>query len=78
MLLWMKRILVGIPMFLVTFIPVWVYVGARILLQPEGFWQELALGAVGIFALAGLQVMFLIGAFFAGIWLYTEWDWLDE
>ena len=54
-------------------IPTWVYLLVRLLLSPEGFWQEAALGGCGIYFGGSVQVILL------GIlcWFLTHL-WLDE
>lgn len=51
-------------------IPVWLYLTASSLLNPEGFWQKLVVMGVGLYVLGGIQ-------FFLGIallvWLWTVW-----
>ena len=47
-------------MAVVALIPVWLYIGSRILLSPEGFWQELILGVVAAVILGSIQVVCII------------------
>lgn len=51
--------------------PAWIYLGFRHLAAPEGFWQEVILGVIGIWALGSLQVFFLVVAI---IWVLSIWD----
>jgi NADH:ubiquinone oxidoreductase subunit 6 (subunit J) len=44
----------------VAFIPSWIYFIANVLVQPEGFWQQIALGALGIFFLGSFQLIFIV------------------
>lgn len=53
------------------FIPIWIYIVIRLLAQPDGFWQELVLGTVGIWALGGIQLVLLI---FMVIFLVSVWS----
>jgi hypothetical protein len=50
--------------------PFWIWLGARALLAPEGFWQNLLVFGIGVWALGGLQILCLIGliAVFVAIW----------
>jgi len=43
----------------VASIPTWIFVAARAFLEPVGFIQNLLLGVVGVWALGGLQLLFL-------------------
>ncbi len=54
----------------IGFIPVWIYIGIRLLARPDGFWQELALGTLGVFALGGVQfiLLFFVIIFLASVW----------
>jgi hypothetical protein len=40
--------------------PVWLWLLAKSLLSPHGFWQEFFLLGVGVWFLGGAQVVFLI------------------
>lgn len=51
--------------------PVWMYLGVRHLAAPEGFWQEMFLVGIGIWALGSLQVLFLAIAI---VWVLFVWD----
>ncbi len=46
--------------FAFTFIPLWIWLGTRSLANPEGFWQEIAIGALGLLFLGGLQLIGLV------------------
>jgi hypothetical protein len=48
--------------FIVAFcgIPTWIWLSIRTITNPEGFWQEFALGILGVWLLGGLQVALLI------------------
>ncbi|MDP3770835.1 MAG: hypothetical protein Q8R16_00875, partial [bacterium] len=52
-------------------IPLWMYLGARHLLSPNGFWQEFLLLGLGVWILGLLQVigvLALLSALFV-LWL---------
>mgnify|MGYP001613068945 FL=1 len=40
--------------------PLWMYLTARFLLEPKGFWQEFFLFGVGVWLLSSLQIIFLL------------------
>ena len=46
---------------ILALIPIGIYFLARFIFSPEGFWQELILFGVGIWALGTLQVLFIAG-----------------
>jgi hypothetical protein len=52
--------------------PTWIWLIARSMLHPVGFWENLVTVGLGFYFLAGLQVLFLIIMFFALIALWTE------
>ncbi len=56
---------------LVMSLPLDLYIGVRAFANPEGFWQEFALGAVAVYVLGGFQFIFLlIGVFILfALWL---------
>ncbi len=41
-------------------IPSWIFLLAKYLLAPQGFWQNLVLYGLGIYILGGFQVMFFL------------------
>ncbi len=50
------------------FIPTWLYLLARFLLEPKGFWQELILASIAVWILGAIQFfLFLIFLY----WLYV-------
>lgn len=51
-------------------IPTWLYLIARNLLNPEGFWQNLVILGAGLYVLGGFQIFFAIGLLF---WLWAVW-----
>ncbi len=57
---------------LIGLIPAWVFLGVRALAEPEGFWQELALGLVGMFFLGAMQLIFLVGLAIMLAWIWSE------
>ena len=56
--------------FVVCFIPVWVYLLARLVFSPTGFWQNLVLFGLGIWILGGIQFLLFIGFI---IWMFSIW-----
>lgn len=64
------QIALSIAGIVIAFIPTGLYLLARYLLAPEGFWQNLLLLGVGAWLLGGLQIMLLIGLVY---WLYLVW-----
>ena len=49
---------------LICYIPLWIYLLFRLILNPDGFWQNFFLVGMGVYFLGSLQaVLFLL-------WLY--------
>ncbi|MBI4091009.1 MAG: hypothetical protein HY422_03215 [Candidatus Komeilibacteria bacterium] len=44
----------------IALIPFWIYLGIRVLLQPEGFWQNLVLTGIGVWLMGGIQASLFI------------------
>lgn len=57
--------------FVVAGIPAYVWLIARHLLEPDGFWQELVTLGLGVWVLGGLQFMCI---FMLIAWLVTVWS----
>ena len=55
-----------------TFIPIWIYLGARWLIGPADFWQEFAVFAVSTVVLGGPQFFMCFGGGFLIIALIME------
>ncbi len=53
-----------------AFIPTWVFLAIRSMLEPDGFWQQLVVYGIGVWFMGGLQVILLIG--WAMVWI-TIW-----
>jgi len=58
------KIIVGIVIWTFALIPTWLYCISRMLIDPEGFWQEFALFCVFAIGIGWLQA-FLV--FFGGV-----------
>lgn len=54
------KFFVSIVVFLLAFLPVWVYLLIRHLISPTGFWQNLALIIVMLLSLWPIQLFLLI------------------
>ena len=55
---------------IISLLPLWIYITLHALMEPAGFWQTLALGAVGLYFLGSLQILGLVlfGLFMKLIW----------
>ncbi|HXV26485.1 MAG TPA: hypothetical protein VD862_00425 [Candidatus Paceibacterota bacterium] len=58
--------------FVVCGIPAWIFLGARALLEPEGFWQNLAVTGLGVWILGGFQFFGIILFIAALVSLWTH------
>lgn len=56
------NIIVGFMIWVFALIPTWIYLIARVLIVPSGFWQEFALFCTFAILIGWLQVIFIIFA----------------
>ena len=75
MINWCKCLALSLVAALFCLTPTWIFLGIRRLADPEGFWQELAVGIIGYVVLGGFQVLCLVGFVFA---LVLIWGWVKE
>jgi hypothetical protein len=54
------NLLATLIMFVICFIPTWVFLGVRFLLAPHGFWQNFVVVGFGFFCLGAFQLVGLI------------------
>lgn len=54
------KTIVGIVIWVVALIPIWLYVFTRWLIGPEGFWQELVILCIAGAVIGWLQVIMAI------------------
>ncbi len=54
------KILWSLVVLVVGLVPVWIYLIVRLLLTPNGFWQELVLVGLGVWVLGSIQVILFI------------------
>lgn len=54
----------------VAAIPLWIWLAAHNMLEPNGFWQEIVVLGLGVWILGGLQIIFV---FFLLVWLVALW-----
>ena len=54
------KTIISILIWVVVLIPTWLYFGVRGLIDPVGFWQELALLAGALICAGWLQVIFIV------------------
>ncbi len=67
------KILFSAITFVAALVPLWLFVVARCLLAPQGFWQNLALTGAGVVILGGFQITFLI------FWIVVSFHiWTDD
>ena len=55
-------IIVSFGVWLIALIPTWIYLLSRLLIDPIGFWQEIALFAIFAIIIGWLQALLAIGA----------------
>lgn len=58
----LKGVVGTVVIAFLALIPTWIFLGAREIAEPQGFWQELAFGTLGFWVLGSAQFVFgLIG-----------------
>jgi len=62
----------GIIIWMIALIPTWIFICIRWLINPEGFWQELALIVAAFIVMGWLQGILLIFCIYATIFLISE------
>jgi hypothetical protein len=60
MMNFLAKLIISIVAFLLTLVPVWLYLLIRHLFSPEGFWQNFVLMALMILSLWPIQIFLLI------------------
>ncbi|MDP3792843.1 MAG: hypothetical protein Q8Q89_03900 [bacterium] len=53
--------LITVVIWAVALIPLWIFLGAKSLANPDGFWQNIVLFGLGLWVLGGIQVVLFIG-----------------
>ena len=67
------KLVMGIIITVVCFVPMELYVTAKFLLNPQGFWQNFALLGVGIYV-AGAAQIFLFIIWVVLVIAIIDWD----
>lgn len=52
--------------------PLWLFLTAKSLADPEGFWQNFVMFGFGLWALGGLQLFLLVVGVFITLFVWTE------
>jgi hypothetical protein len=50
----------SLAVFVVTFIPTWIFLIAKHYANPEGFWQNMVLLGFGVWIGGGIQILLII------------------
>ena len=66
----LKKLFVTVVLVAVLLIPTWLFLWLRSALNPQGFWEKLATGVVGLMAFGGIQLFLVIAliALLVGLW----------
>ncbi len=67
----MLRLLTTIVILVVAFIPLWIWLGLRVVVNPTTFWEKFVLIGAGLYFLGGIQIFLLI---VAGFFLFAVWQ----
>jgi hypothetical protein len=72
LMLFFKKMFLQVIMFVVFFIPTWIYLMLKLALNPEGFWQNFLLLGFGAYFLGTIQLF--LGVIFLALsfQLWTE------
>ncbi len=65
------KLLYSLAALAIALTPTWVYLLARLALDPHGFWQKLVVLGLGVWFLGSLQLVLLVVFFvvlFGAIW----------
>lgn len=54
------KLTVSLIATVIALIPVWIYLLAKWVFAPEGFWQNFFLSGVGVWLLGSVQVILLV------------------
>jgi hypothetical protein len=68
--LW-QRLVASIVCIGIAGIPTWLFLAAKAMTNPEGFWQKIVLGGLFVYLGGGLQLILLI---VLCIFLYFIWN----
>jgi uncharacterized membrane protein len=75
----MKKFLVrigtGLLAITICLVPTWIYLLARLLLSPNGFWQEFVVFGLGVYLLGFAQFLLalILIWFLWHLWIKKEW-----
>ena len=61
-----KNMIYLVLIALVSLIPLWLYLGARNLIDPQGFLAEFFVFGVGIWLLGGMQLVLIVVGLIVG------------
>ncbi len=67
-----QRFLWSLLVLVVALIPTWLYLGIRFLMEPDGFWQEMAVAGCGLLFLGGVQFILAIIGVAVCFTIWTE------
>lgn len=62
-----KKVGLSLVTFVLSNIPIYIFLLVKHFLSPNGFWQKLILFGFGVWALGGIQIIFWI---FAVVFIY--------
>jgi hypothetical protein len=67
-----KKAIFSLLVLGLMFIPLGVFLGARSMLNPEGFLQEFFVFGVGIWLVGAAQLLFFIGGMIVQFFIWTD------
>ena len=60
MIAMMGRLLWSLIATIICFIPLWMFLGVKLLLKPTGFWQSFVIYGAGIYFLGFIQLLLIV------------------
>jgi len=66
------KILIGALVWVIALIPAWIYLGVRFLINPFGFWQELAIFVIFAVVIGWAQFLLFMGGIILTVILIFE------
>ena len=68
----LSKVILSIIGTLICLIPAWIYLLAKWIFSPEGFWQNFFLFGVGVYFLGFLQLVLLIVLVLWLLWIWGD------
>lgn len=67
----LKGVLALLATLAIALAPTWFYLTVRMFAEPDGFWQELALGVAAVWVLGSIQLVCVFVWIFAAFFIWS-------